>query len=990
MTAIENNPIELTQRLASLSALLGYDSAVSFVRSPDKLHPSVHGAAVEQAFGLIGVWGALTLQVSAGSPLSRPIVYMAAADNEEHAIQIHRRVWSQGIAPVLMIVKSDAVEIRNGFMAPSLDGSCESLPWNEDLPKRLEKFHVSRIASSLFWKDFDASSQNAVDASLVTSIEQLNIHLGRRHPRLKGNADLINRMIGKIIYLCTLIDRGIVSVAWMEECIRADGATGTSFALEAVARNSTEFAPSTWSVTELYSVLDGIDQTLNGKVFAISKPERGLIPDDAWRLVHSIVRGRAQLVEGGEQLAFFDVAFDILRTETISAIYEQFLKSDDQVSQNDEGAFYTPPFLAEYALEQISRTQPLTEHSAILDPAAGSGIFLVQAFRMLMETQRPPEGWHLGNLHLGRDLLRNCIFALDRNAQAIEVCRFSLCLTLIDYVPASDIETLAHSSTEKFLPDLSQNVKVAEAIGTRPFGQRRFSHVIGNPPWTHADGMKSRSNTEKTGSRSETVAIGDAEYRARKLPVAHSRMSDRFVWAAKLAYLAPGGILGFLLPTKSLVGRHSGRFAVEFAKQFQLGFICNLSHLRYRLFATARSPACLVVARNDAFDPGSQVCVQRPQLTSLPTKGPKDWSKLWSLFVSESEEDTFRANDFISGENGWFAPLMLGTEDRVFYRAFRTWSEQQRTMEDFLERSTLEITRGADKSMTGIQDLVVGRRKNGDPKFAPKWPITKAELEGAKKHFARLFAGGVLLLPRHAKDYEYLDEPTAFRSTFNAIYDPADREMSDREQVKRGLQALKLYLETSLVSYLVPLLGAQYLIDKQRFEIGDFKKLPIPYENILDPRLLSLLEARDVSELVLEHIQASPRLKRVIGEYSSFNRFYADGQIPPTAFDLHIGSDEADYVSALSTILAGSLPSDVDIKIKVRAIDGERTLIRVGFGSVVDLVLPPETEQFVSKSVFAPKMSQHGGYIVKSDAKFAWTKAQAAEDARVILSKLVA
>lgn len=977
------------ERLVSLARLLGYERCDTFFQAGTGVRG--YGALLEQAFSSIGVWGVLALKVSPTSDLLRPIVYLAAAGDDAAAREIHRRVWSQSVAPVLMIVRDDSIEVRNGFSAPNQEGSRWDVGFaHDELPDELAKFHLAKIVSSAFWKDFDVGTRGAVDARLVGSIRRLNEALGRRHQILKGRADLINRMIGKLLYLYVLIDRRVVTVEWMKERLQNGGFAGSDFATEVSVRR--DITPvKLWSGTELWVVMDAIDEAINGKLFHIDPRDRAQIPDEAWHLIHSVVRCASSLDGNAEQLAFFDVAFEILRTETISAIYEQFLAADEQVNQGDEGAFYTPPFLAEFALDQISKALPITVRSSIVDPAAGSGIFAVQAFRMLMEKARPPEGWSAANLHIGRDLLRNCIFAIDRNSQAIEVCRFSLCLTLLDYAAGTDIERLALSSgSDKFLPDLSDNVKVADAIGTTPFGSRRFTHVIGNPPWTHSDGSKSRKNIAKRGVEAEAIALSDAEFKQQGLPLTHKRMSDRFVWAAKLRYLEPGGGLGFLLPTRSLVGRHSGRFAGAVAVQFQLGLICNLSHLRYRLFSGARAPACLVVARNDEFVSMRPVRVQRPQLTSMPIRNAKDWPKLWSLFVSESDEEVFRSNDFRDGENGWFAPLMLGSEDRLFHVAFRKWSERERTIAHFLNRSGLRVTRGADQSMTGIPDLIIGRTSAGTPKAANIRTLTKKELGSAKGHFAKLFAGNVLLIPRTAKGYEYIEVPTAFKSTYNAIYDVKDRPPAERELVAKGLKGLKRYLETDLATYFVALFGAHYLMDKQRFEIGDFNVLPIPYDDILDPRLRMLEDKDDASALVLEHIGASPRLRQVVMEFNLFNKDYADGQIPQTAFELHAKDDEQEYVSALKSILTSSLPKDIDVTVVVRPMEGEKSLVRIGFGGGADDAPVLEPTQFVSKSVFADFSSPQGGCLVKSGAKFAWTRAQAAEDARVLLAKLVA
>ena len=60
--------------------------------------------------------------------------------------------------------------------------------------------------------------------------------------------------------------------------------------------------------------------------------------------------------------------------------YEQFIED-----AKSKGAVYTPEILADYLLSEVNAVKPLTQETKILDPACGSGVFLVLAFRRLIE-----------------------------------------------------------------------------------------------------------------------------------------------------------------------------------------------------------------------------------------------------------------------------------------------------------------------------------------------------------------------------------------------------------------------------------------------------------------------------------------------------------------------------------------------------------------------------------------------------------------------------
>ena len=130
-----------------------------------------------------------------------------------------------------------------------------------------------------------------------------------------------------------------------------------------------------WASSETWALFDRIDDVLNGAIFPIPSDERRRVPDQALHLVRRSVRHGDVLRDGTRQLGFLHVSFTTLRTETISAIYELFLCIESSYEKGEEGAFYTPPFLVDYILDEIDRIRPFTAKSRTLDPAAGSGFF---------------------------------------------------------------------------------------------------------------------------------------------------------------------------------------------------------------------------------------------------------------------------------------------------------------------------------------------------------------------------------------------------------------------------------------------------------------------------------------------------------------------------------------------------------------------------------------------------------------------------------------
>lgn len=190
------------------------------------------------------------------------------------------------------------------------------------------------------------------------------------------------------------------------------------------------------------------------------------------------------------------------------------------------GVFYTPRHIVEYIVEQTvsrrleSMTPQQVEHFAILDPAAGSGAFLLAAYRRLLEwhlkwfTNHEPNQWpsDIENSDQGwrltparrRSILSN-LFGVDLDAGAIETARRTLWLESLDGTASSiPVETINDVPQQ-----IAGNLRHGHALVGPAFGETSqggdgpqdldlfnwtdqfpqiasrggFDIVIGNPPY---------------------------------------------------------------------------------------------------------------------------------------------------------------------------------------------------------------------------------------------------------------------------------------------------------------------------------------------------------------------------------------------------------------------------------------------------------------------------------------------------------------------------
>lgn len=195
---------------------------------------------------------------------------------------------------------------------------------------------------------------------------------------------------------------------------------------------------------------------LNGELFAPQELDDALITN-------------RDLLEAFWHLAFYDspprrVNYAALDTEELGSVYESLLELHPIVEwrgsrpffqmeahgeeRRSTGSHYTPPELVapliQHTLdpvlqERLAACRANEEKQAailglkVLDPACGSGHFLLAAARRLGkelarlrtgEEEPAPEAIHLGV----RDAITHCIYGVDKNPLAVELCRVALWL----------------------------------------------------------------------------------------------------------------------------------------------------------------------------------------------------------------------------------------------------------------------------------------------------------------------------------------------------------------------------------------------------------------------------------------------------------------------------------------------------------------------------------------------------------------------------------
>jgi len=346
------------------------------------------------------------------------------------------------------------------------------------------------------------------------------------------------------------------------------------------------------SKEETYALFDWLNEKFNGDLF----PGKGQTPEereDEWnaekrKVTPNHLKILAQFVSGtlnldSRQQSFWpEYSFDTLPLEFISSVYEEFLNED----QLQLSAYYTPPHLVDFVLDGVLPWGGKEWNLRILDPCCGSAIFLVKAFQRLVQRWKnahPKDEPRVDDL---RGLLENNLFGIDDSLEAVRVASFSLCLALFDAIDPK------HYWKQTLFPPL-RNVRIInsdffsednEYFRTKDESEERtWDLVIGNAPWRGG------------ALNDDTLAMKWGEKYG--WPVADRNPGPLFLAKAALITKQDGRV-AMIQPAATLLHQNSRKPSLALRKKLFESFfveeIVNFSLIRFQLFATAISPACLV------------------------------------------------------------------------------------------------------------------------------------------------------------------------------------------------------------------------------------------------------------------------------------------------------------------------------------------------------------------------------------------------------------
>ncbi|KLI57961.1 Eco57I restriction-modification methylase domain-containing protein [Brachyspira hyodysenteriae] len=392
----------------------------------------------------------------------------------------------------------------------------------------------------------------SVDIDFLNSLDNLRTKLASNIAKLNKNLSVrdlnyaVQQIIDRIIFLRAAEDRGIEEYGDLKKTCENKG--------ESFYGN-------------LLKIFEKADGRYNSGLFDFSKDSISSSIEIDNKVIKEIINELYYPLSPYE--------FSVISVEIIGNAYEQFLGKTITIGKNHSakielkpevrkagGVYYTPEYIVDYIVantvgEAIKGKKPEEiANIKILDPACGSGSFLLGAYKYLLNyhieyyNKIKDRAKFKGSkedvikengdltIWIKKQILRNNIFGVDIDSNAVEVTKLSLLMKCLEGESPASIQNNQDLFNERALPSLEDNIKCGNSLIGNDFYESHldldddtlykincfdwnskfrdimkaggFDVVIGNPPYVQIQGMeKELKEGYKEANYKNYVLTGD-------------------------------------------------------------------------------------------------------------------------------------------------------------------------------------------------------------------------------------------------------------------------------------------------------------------------------------------------------------------------------------------------------------------------------------------------------------------------------------------------
>jgi type I restriction-modification system DNA methylase subunit len=294
---------------------------------------------------------------------------------EQDLFELRRFIWNENKYDLYFLAETQTITklcyAKTNPREPEI--KIKSFNLTED-SNELEEIRKWRFNSGAFWLSYKnvldkIKKVGKIDTKLIEQLKKLKIKLQNELKDIDNESSkVVQALIDRTLFIKFLEDNHIINSTFYNHYFTTEN--NINFSYKTLLEKH--------DIEGINKLFEEINKIFNNILFKTPFIKKECLNNNVLNLIHDAI---SQHDWNTGQLSLFDFRFDVIPTEFISHIYEVFLED----YQLDEGIYYTPTKLVHLIIDDT-----ISGLGTVLDPACGSGMFLVLSFRKVLEIN-PPE-----------------------------------------------------------------------------------------------------------------------------------------------------------------------------------------------------------------------------------------------------------------------------------------------------------------------------------------------------------------------------------------------------------------------------------------------------------------------------------------------------------------------------------------------------------------------------------------------------------------------
>lgn len=444
--------------------------------------------------------------------------------NEEYAKQAIRYSWNKGVDWAIL---TDFESLKVFYCQDPTQSLFSKMVFEIPFNEYLERFNQLWLLSKQSFQEKGLETYAREHGKMMQKIsvgDQLYKHLNECREILISKLGVWNgikdhdlleegvqKLLDRLVFIRVAEDRGIESP--------------TLIPLVRIWENDKKGKTLYESMITKFRELDSI---YNSNLFSEH-------PFEKWNESPGVTEEVIKILQG--KGGYYEYDFKVIPADVLGTVYENYLGHRLAESQKgvildksakkrkEQGIYYTPEYIVDYIVKNtlkpvLDRCKSVGDLQKIkvLDPACGSGSFLIKALEVINEKYK--EFGNPGNEFTKIMILQQNIYGVDLDEKAIEIARLNLLINTLETrmkLPKLDKtikngNSLISGTDEEIKKFFGENYRDKNPFNWKEefpdvFKQGGFDVIIGNPPYVFG-GNYGIENLDKEYFKSKFISGG--------------------------------------------------------------------------------------------------------------------------------------------------------------------------------------------------------------------------------------------------------------------------------------------------------------------------------------------------------------------------------------------------------------------------------------------------------------------------------------------------